>query len=125
MKNVTRITICLSALLIAVFVGCGKKADETKPLSEVKAEAETMDVAKLKAMAEKYKESLMAKEDEVAKLMSKMKEIPLADIAGQESKDLKAEIDNLSKSVSALKARFKVYYNKLKEKGGDVSGLGL
>ena len=124
MKNVTKITICLSALLIAVFVGCGKKADETKPISEVKAEAETMDVAKLKAMAEKYKEALMAKEGEVTKVMSKLKEIPLAEKIGQESEDLRAEIDGLAKSVSALKERFEVYYNKLKEKGGDVSGFG-
>jgi hypothetical protein len=31
----------------------------------------------------------------------------------------------LNKSVSALKDRFQVYYDKLKEKGGDISGLNI
>jgi hypothetical protein len=31
----------------------------------------------------------------------------------------------MNKSVSALKERFQIYYNKLKEEGGDLSGLQL
>jgi len=44
---------------------------------------------------------------------------------GDEAKELKTEIEALNKSVSALKERFQVYYDKLKEKGGNLSGLEL
>ena len=40
-------------------------------------------------------------------------------------KELKADIDALNKSVSSLKERFEIYYNMLKEKGGDLSGLNI
>ena len=49
----------------------------------------------------------------------------IAEMLGDEAKGLKAEVDTLTKSVSALKERFQVYYDKLKEKGGDLSGLTL
>ena len=42
-----------------------------------------------------------------------------------EVKQLKAEMDQLKKSIDDLTERFKIYYNKLKEKGGDISGLEL
>lgn len=37
----------------------------------------------------------------------------------------KADIDAMNKSVNALKDHFEVYYNKLKEKGGDLSRLDI
>ena len=46
-------------------------------------------------------------------------------IVGHNEIDLQADMANLEKSVSALKARFDVYYGKLKEADGDVSGLQL
>jgi len=42
---------------------------------------------------------------------------------GDEAKELKADIENLNKSISALRERFEVYYQKLKAEGGDLSGL--
>ena len=101
------------------------EADENKPIGEVKAEAETMSVEKLKSMAMTYKEAVTAKTGEVDGLTAKLKEIPLTKMMGDEAKGLKGDIDELNKSVSALKERFEVYYNKLKEKGGDLSGLNI
>lgn len=105
--------------------GCGKKADETKPLSEVKAEAEKMDAAKLRKMVEAYKDAITDKKAEVEKVAATLKEIPVTEMLGAEAKELKGEIDQLNKSVSALTERFKIYYDKLKEEGGDVSGLQI
>jgi hypothetical protein len=76
-------------------------------------------------MAMKYKDAIMAKKGEVEKFTGELKDIPLTQMLGEEAKQLKSEIDALNKSVSALKERFEVYYNKLKEKGGDLSGLEL
>ena len=82
-----------------------------------------MDIDELKSIAMKYKEAILAKEPEIKKLADQLKELPLAKKLGTEGKEIKAELDALNKSAAALKERFRVYYNKLKEKGGDLSGL--
>ena len=41
------------------------------------------------------------------------------------AKKLKADIEKIEKSASALKARFEVYYRELKKKNGDLSGLEI
>lgn len=116
---------CVLALCFFVLFGCGKKADENKPISEVKAEAEEMNTSQLRSMTMQYKDAIMAKKGEVEKIAAKLKEIPVKEMLGSEAKELKAEIGALGKSVSALKERFQVYYDKLKEKGGDLSGLEM
>jgi predicted nucleic acid-binding Zn-ribbon protein len=117
------ILCCLLALCPFAIFGCGKKTDENKPLGEVKAEAEKMDKDELRAMAMVYKEAITAKKGEVEKLATKIKDIPVTEMLGKEAKELKADIDNLNGSISALKERFEVYYQKLKAEGGDLSGL--
>ncbi|MCJ7692090.1 MAG: hypothetical protein MUO22_01575, partial [Sedimentisphaerales bacterium] len=90
MKELVRISLCgVLALCLLAFFGCGKKADETKPLSEVKAEAEKMNVGQLKAMALEYKDAILAKQDDVAKITAQLKEIPIANMLGEEAKGLK------------------------------------
>jgi outer membrane murein-binding lipoprotein Lpp len=107
------------------FAGCGKKADENKPIADVKAEAEKMDVEQLKAKAMEYKDAVVAKKAEIEKVAAKLKDIPITEQLGTEAKALQTDIANLNKSVAALTERFQVYYNKLKEKGGNVSGLEI
>ena len=117
---------CLLAVWALVIGGCGgKKADENKPVSEVKAEAEKMDIGQLRDMAMKYKELIVTKKADMEKLAAKLKEIPIAQMVGDEAKQLKADIENLTKSISALKERFEIYYQKLKEKSGDLSVLEI
>ncbi len=101
------------------------KVDESAPVSEVKTEAETMDVAKLRATALAYRETIVAKKAELEKLAAQLKEIPVTDLLGEKAKQLKANVDSLTQSIDALKERFDVYYAKLKEKSGDLSGLEL
>ena len=125
MKTVRNVTFCLLVVCFLALVGCGKKADESKPLNEVKAEAEKMSVEKLRSMALTYKDAIMAKKGEVEKVAGKLKDIPVAKMLGDEAKELNTEIEALNKSVSALKERFQIYYGKLKEKGGNLSGLEL
>ena len=124
MKSVRNaILCCLLALCPFAILGCGKKADEDKPLSEAKAEAEKMDTDGLRATAMAYKEAITAKKGEIEKLTAKLKDIPVTEMLGDEAKELKVDIDNLNKSISALRERFEVYYQKLKAEGGDLSGL--
>lgn len=123
MRNVT--IYCLVCLLILSMAGCGKKADENKPIGEVKAEADKMSIDELQDMALKYKEAILAKQSEIDKVMAQFKKIPITKALSEEAKGLKGEIDNLMKSTNALKERFEIYYNKVKEKGGDLSGLKI
>ncbi|GAH63740.1 unnamed protein product, partial [marine sediment metagenome] len=60
---------------------------------------------------------------EIRKLADQLKEIPVAKMMGEEAKEIQAKMKALNTSVSALNERFAVYYNELKEKEGDLSGL--
>jgi uncharacterized coiled-coil DUF342 family protein len=117
---------CLLAVVALAIGGCGgKKADANKPISEAKAEAEKMDVGQLRNMAMTYKEAIVAKKVDLDKVAAKLKEIPVTELLGEKAKQFKADIENLNKSVNALRERFEVYYQKLKEKSGNLSGLEL
>jgi len=121
-----KVVLCCGLAVLSVgLVGCGKKANENKPISDVKAEAEKMNVEQLRSMAMRYKEAITARQAEITKVTAKLKEIPITEQLGTEAKKIKADIDELNKSLSALTERFQVYYNKLKEKGADLSGLEL
>jgi len=126
MKTVKNITIYfLLMLCLLLLAGCSQKADENKSLSEVKAVAEKMDTNQLRSMAMNYKQAIMAKNDEAEKIIGNLKDIPDAEKLGAKMKEIQEELNNINKSVSALKERFEVYYNKLKEKSGDTSGLEI
>jgi len=125
MKEARNILFCALVLCSLVLLGCGKKADENRPISEVKAEAEQMDAGELKAMAMKYKDAIVAKGPEIKKLADQLKEIPVTQMTGEEAKEIQAKMKVLNESVSTLTERFQVYYDKLKEKGGDLSGLQM
>lgn len=136
MKAVKSITfLCLLVLCSLAVVGCSKKketviptdqkTDENKPISQVKAEAEKMDAGQLRAAALKCKESLEAKSAEVDKLAKELMQSMVADKSGDKVKDLNARMSALNKSAEALGEQFQVYYDKLKEKGGDLSGLDI
>ena len=112
--RVTRNIILCSLLVLGLSVlsGCGKKADENKPIADVKAEAEQMNTKELRATALAYKEAIMAKRKDIEKLAAKLKEIPVAEMLDEKAKKLKADTKSLNKSVSALTERFRIYYNK-------------
>lgn len=134
---------CLLILSLFMAVGCERKTEEgtpqsttgagtravsvdiEKPVAEVQAEAQTMSVDSLKAAALKYKEAILAKQGEIERLAAKVKEIPITEALGQDAKTLKTDLQSLEATLGALKARFQVYYDTLKEKGADLSGLTL
>jgi archaellum component FlaC len=126
MKRIEIALVVVCAVCIAVgFVGCAGKADENKPMTDVQAEAQKMNAEQLKAAAMKYRDAIMAKQTDVEKVMAKLKAIPPAEIMSKDAEQVRQEVDNISKSIKALKERFDVYYNKLEEMGGDVSDLSI
>jgi outer membrane murein-binding lipoprotein Lpp len=118
--------ISLAVVLVAIFMMCGcKKADANKPIPEVKAEAEKMDVSQLRDMAMKYKDAIADKMEKIKDEGMKLKDIPPADMMAGKGKDLTAKIDELKKTVDALKERFQIYVDEIKKKGGDITGLQI
>jgi len=84
-----------------------------------------MDASQLRSMAESYKQAILAKKPEIDKMMEKLKQIPVDKIMSDEAKGIREQMDTLNKSIAALKERLNIYINKLKEKGGDISGLEI
>jgi len=116
----------LVAFCVSMMAGCGGgSADETKPIADVKAEAQEMDAGQLRDMAMSYKQAIESKLTELEPITAKLKEIPALEMMGDEAKGLNAGIGDLMESVDALKERFGVYYDQLKEMKGDLSGLEL
>lgn len=99
--------------------------DTQKPIAEVQTQAQAMNVESLKATAQAYKDAILAKQADVEKLVAKVKEIPITEALGEQAKTLKGDLANIETSLKALKDRFQVYYDTLKQKGGDVSGLTI
>ena len=127
MEITKRIMFVLFALVLSAgLCGCGKKsADAGKPMSQVKTEAEKMSTSDLRSTAMAYKDAITAKKGELETLAAKLKAIPVTEMVGEKAKSLNAEIGKVKDSITALTERFQVYFDKLKEKGGDVSGLTI
>ena len=124
-NTLKRLFLCAAVVSLLMTAGCGKKPDEKKSISEVKAEVEKMTTSQLRSAALKYKNAIAAKKTDLEKTAAKLKDIPITELMGDEAKRLKADIETVEKSIKALTERFTVYYDKLKEKGGDLSGLTM
>jgi predicted nucleic acid-binding Zn-ribbon protein len=137
---------CLVALSGPALVGCAKKTDKSpsasapqtgagtavnvtadveKPVAEVQTQAQTMGVADLRATAVQYAQAISVKKEDLQKVLAQVKELPLAEALSEKAKTLKAEAEKIQASLKDLTDRFQVYYNKLKEKGGNLSGLTI
>jgi len=125
MKTKSLPLLCLFLGLALVAAGCGKKTDENKSISQVQAEAGKMSVDQLRTAALECKNALMAKEGELSKLEEKVKMLTSDKIISSEGQKLTTDIKSAGRSIVDLTERLKIYVDKIKEKGGDVSGLNL
>lgn len=115
------ITVGMVGMVAAVMLcGCGKqqasgKVELNKPVAELKAEADRMNVADLQKQADVYRKALEDKKTETDALQKKLKDLPLAQMLGSEATKIKDEIGKLSKSTSELTERLNVYVDSLKK----------
>ena len=111
MKKLWTVLAC-AVLAAGLLTGCGSGVDENKPLSEVKAEAATLDEAALKAKIADCEKFLAEKKAELEKVAAKIKEIPLDKILSEESKNLKDQTAKLTESIKKVSDQMKVYVDK-------------
>lgn len=99
-----------------VLAGCGGGASETKPIAEVKTEAQAMSADQLKATVAKYQAAIESKKSEISKLTAEIQKIPIAQAMGDEAKKLRADLQSIGSSVKALTDRLNVYVQQLRSK---------
>jgi hypothetical protein len=117
--------LLLASLLPAP--GCGKKDDQAKqegPTTEqIEAEAQKMDNDQLWDNAQKAKAEIIAARVKVNELVLSLQNLTPPEKAAGEAQRINAELDELQKSMQLSKVKFTTYYNKLVEKGVDVTEL--
>ena len=95
--------------------------DESMPLDEVQAMADKMDAAGLRDMALKHQSAIVAKNNELTTNATQMQAVPPETPEEQQAYQL--EVSRLQKSIQNLTERYKIFYKKLQETGGDLTGL--
>lgn len=129
MKIVKNATLWSLLILISLAdSGCSKKEEEVSRSEaksafyvEVKKEADQKEPDKLRIEVMKYKEEITAKKLEVEELKTKLQTVPFEEILEEDAKRL----EELNESISALKTRYDVYLQELRNKGEDLSGLQI
>ncbi len=120
--------LLLACVLLLTISACSKKGtsvDVSATIEQIKAEAAKMDVAQLRATAVSYKDAIVAKQTELSKISDQVKALNPTEMLGQKATQLKSQMADVQKSISDLKDRFMVYYEQVKAKAGDLTGLEL
>ncbi len=125
MKIMKHATVWSFLILISLAdLGCSKKEEEAEAPEpsfyvKVKTEAEQKEPNELKTEAMKYQEEIAALQLELEKLKTKLQTVPFEEILEEDAKRL----EELNKSISTLKKRYDIYFQELREKGEDTTGL--
>ncbi|MBI9020447.1 MAG: hypothetical protein JEZ10_04240 [Verrucomicrobia bacterium] len=115
--------MCKGVMVLAVmalFAGCSGGGsggvDENKPIGQVATEAAAMGQAELQKMVDKYESVIADKVSELEALKEKVKEIPMTELMGEKAKALKADLGEITASLSKLKDQLSVYAKELAAK---------
>jgi len=144
--------VCAAVIIALLAFGCEKKSEEEKLVSDVIKESkektketskvvqeaqkevteklaevkpQDMEVGQLRSEAMKLQEQIMSKRTDIDELTEQLKKIPVTEMLGEKAKTLKADIDKLNKIIKELTDQYNLFYNALKAKNGDLSGLKL
>jgi transcription termination factor NusB len=101
------------------------QADQGKSITDVTAGAKEMAVENLRKMAEKYRDVVAEKQQQLKEMTQKYIGMPDAERITAEGRILKTGMDEIIKGIDTLKERFGAYYNALKEKAGNLTGLDI
>ena len=100
-------------------------ADQGKSIPDITAGAKEMAVENLRKMAEKYRDVVAATEQQLEKMTQGYLNLSDDDRKAAIGQIAKTAIDEIKTGLDIMKDRFGVYYNALKEKGGNLTGLDI
>jgi uncharacterized coiled-coil DUF342 family protein len=109
----------------AAIVGCGKKADTSKPIDQIQQEVQTMSKSDLESNAKAYVNEISAKKSELEKISSQLKTLSPTEIFGEKAKGIKDQLSSVQSEVSALTQRYEIYAKKYQEVGGDLNAIKI
>ncbi len=100
-------------------------ADQSKSIPDIAGGAKEMAVENLREMAEKYRDVVAEKEQQLKKMTQGYLNLSDDDRKAAIGQIAKTAIDEIKTGLDIMKDRFGVYYNALKEKGGNLTGLDI
>jgi hypothetical protein len=100
-------------------------ADQGKSIPDITAGAKEMAVENLRKMAEKYRDVVAATEQQLKTLKQGYLKLSDDDRKAAIGQITKIGIDDIENRLDIMKERFGVYFNALKEKGGNLTGLDI
>lgn len=121
--KLTRNLLIVLPLALMVLAGCGKKADTSKPIDEIRKEVETMSAKDLEGTAKAYAREIQAQTQELDKVKEKLKGFSPKDLFSEKAKAIKEEVESASKELGELTKRFDIYAKEFEAKGGNISSL--
>ncbi len=101
------------------------QADQEKSTLDVTAGAKEMAIENLRKMAEKYRDVIAEKQQQLMEVAQEYVNMPDAERITAQGHILKAKVDKITRGIDTLKERFGIYYNALKEKTGNLTGLDI
>ena len=116
-----RLSTALCGILVAgmLLAGCGQsEPDKDMTPAQVKEAAAKMDAAQIQSKIDQYVKVIDSKKVELEKATAKLKDIPIDKTVGTDIKNIKAEIEKTTSSISTLTSRMQVYADELKAKSG-------
>ncbi len=99
--------------------------DHGKSISDITAGAKEMATENLRKMAEKYRDVVAEKEQQLKQMTQGYLNLSDDDRKAAIGQIAKTAIDEIKTGLDIMKERFGVYYNVLKEKGGNLTGLDI
>ncbi len=96
-------------------------ADLDQSIEQVKKKVAAFEKTQLLAYMDQYKAVILEKKDEIAALTEQVKALPVTELMGDKAKELKSQLSQYSDQFSALKDRYSLYLDQLKEYGVDLS----
>lgn len=99
--------------------------DLNQSVEEIKEKVAGFDKTQLLAYADKYKDVLFEKKDQLTALTEKVKDLSMTEMIGEKGKALKDQLTQYTDQFNGLKERYGIYLDKLKTFGVDLSAYGL
>lgn len=108
--------LAVLALGAGMLCGCGGKVDENKTPEQIQKEVGSMSSSRIQSQIDAYSKEIEKRSAELQVEADKLAKIPLMQQFGDEAKNIKSRMSDITKSIDKLKANLEAYSDGLKAK---------